>query len=115
MQLKCTTKFESKESLCNVMSEIYKHCDAKKKKKKKKEKKRKRKQVSKDYFNNLKRVVINSVFSNYLLVSVFISRISRDSISLILKENNSISAGVDTHLCRLPWLAGRENFRFRMV
>ena len=59
-------------------------------------------------------MVINSVFSNYLLVIVFISRISRDSISLILKENNSVCAGVDTGggggggaIFRLPWLAGK--------
>ena len=45
-------------------------------------------QNSKDCLNYLKWVIINSNFSYYLLVSLFVSR---DSISLILKENNSIS------------------------
>ena len=44
-----------------------------------------KKQVSKGFLNYLRWVVINSNFSYFLLVSLFVSR---DSISLILKENN---------------------------
>ena len=70
------SEFEREESLWNVMSEMSKNCHAKKK------------QVSKDCLNYLRGVVINSLFSYFLLVSLFVSR---DSISLNLKENDFIS------------------------
>ena len=63
--------WKDKESLCNVMSKIYKNRDAKK-------------QVSQDCLNYLRWVVIISTFFYYLLVSLFVKM---DSISLILKEN----------------------------
>ena len=43
-----------------------------------------KKQVSKDFLNYLRWLVINSKFSYYLLVILLVSR---DSVSLILKEN----------------------------
>ena len=61
------SEFEKEESLWNVMSEIYKNCDAK--------------LISKDFLDCLRWVVINSTF---FLASLWVSR---DSISLVLKEN----------------------------
>ena len=70
------SEFESKESLCNVMSEIYKKRDAKKKE-----------QILKDCLNYLRWTVINSIFSYNLFVGWFVSR---DSIYLILKKCISV-------------------------
>ena len=76
------SEFEKEKSLWNVMSEMSK-----------------KEQVSKDWFNCVRWAVINSLFSYFLLVSLFVSR---DSISLILKENNFISVfqliSPETHL-----------------
>ena len=55
---KFTPEFEKEESLWNVMSEILKNCDAKK-------------QVSKDFLNYLRRLVINWKFSYYLFACYF--------------------------------------------
>ena len=55
------SEFENKESLCNVMSEIYKNGDAKK-------------QVSKDCLNYLRWVVINSNFSVLVFACQFVCK-----------------------------------------
>ena len=69
------SEFENKESLCGAISKRYKNRNAKKM------------QVSKDYLNYLRGMVINLNFPHYFLVTLYVSR---DSISSILKENNSI-------------------------
>ena len=80
------SEFENKESLCNVMSEIYKNGDAKKSK------------FQEDCLNYLRCVVIISNFSYYLLVSLFVSR---DSISIILKEKISYLCSNYFHQMRI--------------
>ena len=71
------SEFESKESLCNVMPEIYKKRDAKKKK-----------QILKDCLNYLRWRVINSIFSYNLFVGWFVSR---DSEVYLVPNQTSIT------------------------
>ena len=71
------SEFESKESLCNVMPEIYKKRDAKKKK-----------QILKDCLNYLRLRVINSIFSYNLFVGWFVSR---DSEVYLVPNETSIT------------------------
>ena len=75
------SEFKNKESLCNVMSKIYK-----------------KHKVSKNCLNYLRWVVINSNFSYYLFFSFFVRK---DSTSLILKE---------FHICDLTTFT-RDIFR----